>query len=182
MLLQEVFVRDDIKILTTLAARGSLQHAQYFDSGYLGGELLILSRFPIIYTRCCNLRCHMHASISPPLAGIAQFKASRMSPPRLSTLPATILCTWNADKGLVHIPRQLWMAGNRYHQYTASGSPVSVWEGDFYAGKGVAMACLTTPSGPLHVYNTHTCANYNHAFRHSDVAGVHYIIYYIIYY
>ncbi|KAK9901975.1 hypothetical protein WJX75_000009 [Coccomyxa subellipsoidea] len=109
VLLQEVFVRDDIQTLIILAARGSLQHAQYFDSGYLGGELLILSRYPITYTR--------------------------------------------------------------YHKYTASGSPISVWEGDFYAGKGVAMACLATPCGPLHVYNSHMNANYNHAFRHVDVAG-----------
>ncbi|CAL8466074.1 g5610 [Coccomyxa elongata] len=109
VLLQEVFVRSDVQTLITLAARGSLQHAQYFDSGYLGGELLILSRYPITYTR--------------------------------------------------------------YHKYTVSGSPISVWEGDFYAAKGVAMACLATPCGPLHVYNTHTNANYNHVFQHVDIEG-----------
>lgn len=48
---------------------------------------------------------------------------------------------------------------------------MSIWEGDFYAAKGVAMACLATPRGPLHVYNTHINANYNHLFKHSNVSG-----------
>lgn len=65
----------------------------------------------------------------------------------------------------------------RYHKYTVSGSPISVWEGDFYAAKGVAMACLATPCGPLHVYNTHTNANYNHVFQHVDIEGTFMYVY-----
>ena len=40
-----------------------------------------------------------------------------------------------------------------------------VWEGDFYAAKGVALACLGSPTGPLHVYTTHICANYAHSYE-----------------
>ena len=50
-LLQEVFVRSDAEHLMATAAQGSLKHAQYMYSGFLGGELLILSRWPILYTR-----------------------------------------------------------------------------------------------------------------------------------
>ena len=54
------------------------------------------------------------------------------------------------------------LPAHRYHRYSAGGSPVRVWEGDFYAAKGVALACLASPAGPLHVYNTHLAANYGH--------------------
>ena len=51
-LLQEVFVQADAERLAAAAAQGSLKYAQYMHSGFLGGELLILSRWPILYTRC----------------------------------------------------------------------------------------------------------------------------------
>ena len=51
VLLQEVFVKSDTEHLTATAAQCNLHHAQYLHSGFLGGELLILSRWPILYTR-----------------------------------------------------------------------------------------------------------------------------------
>jgi hypothetical protein len=51
VLLQEVFVQNDMHMLVKLAELGGLSHHQYFHSGCLGGELLILSRWPIVYTR-----------------------------------------------------------------------------------------------------------------------------------
>ncbi len=45
-------MRRDAAMLAAAGAQGSLKHAQYFASGYLGGELLILSRWPIQYIRC----------------------------------------------------------------------------------------------------------------------------------
>lgn len=59
----------------------------------------------------------------------------------------------------------------RFHRYTASGSPVRVWEGDFYAGKGVGMACIASPGGHIHVYNTHTAANYGHDYTRAEEKG-----------
>lgn len=52
VLLQEVFVKSDIEHLVATAAESPLKHFQYMHSGFLGGELLILSRWPILYTRC----------------------------------------------------------------------------------------------------------------------------------
>ena len=51
VVLQELFVKEDIKHLTATAAQGTLKHAQYMHSSFLGGELLILSCWPILYTR-----------------------------------------------------------------------------------------------------------------------------------
>ena len=51
VILQEVFVKEDIKYLSATAAQGTLKHAQYMHSSFLGGELLILSCWPILYTR-----------------------------------------------------------------------------------------------------------------------------------
>ena len=55
------------------------------------------------------------------------------------------------------------------------GPPEAVWQGDWIAGKGVGLACLDTPSGPVRVFNTHTCANYGHAYRHLDIHGRPYV-------
>lgn len=52
VLLQEVFVKSDIEHLVATAAESPLKYFQYMHSGFLGGELLILSRWPILYTRC----------------------------------------------------------------------------------------------------------------------------------
>ena len=51
------------------------------------------------------------------------------------------------------------------------GSPEAVWQGDWIAGKGVGLVCLDTPSGHVQVFNTHTCANYGHVYRHLDIHG-----------
>lgn len=57
VVLQEVFVGSDVDHLIAIAAEGSLKHSQYMHSGFLGGELLILSRWSILYTRSFPLRC-----------------------------------------------------------------------------------------------------------------------------
>ena len=57
VLLQEVFVGSDAAMLAAAGAQGALKHSQYFPSGYLGGELLILSRWPIQYTRSAPPAC-----------------------------------------------------------------------------------------------------------------------------
>ena len=51
VILQEVFLKEDIKHLSATAAQGTLKHAQYMHSSFLGGELLILSCWPILCTR-----------------------------------------------------------------------------------------------------------------------------------
>ena len=69
VLLQEVFVKADAVMLAAAAAQGPLKHSQYFPSGYLGGELLILSRWPIQYIRSApgmRMRLGMHAHTAPP--------------------------------------------------------------------------------------------------------------------
>ena len=38
-------------------------------------------------------------------------------------------------------------------------------------GKALAWFCLDTPQGTVQVYDTHTCANYGHSYRHIDVDG-----------
>lgn len=47
-----------------------------------------------------------------------------------------------------------------FHRYSASGPARRVWEGDYWAGKGVALARVETPSGMLDFYNTHAQAGY----------------------
>lgn len=47
-----------------------------------------------------------------------------------------------------------------YHRYSVSGPPQRIWEGDFWAGKGVALARIETPAGMLDFYNTHAQAGY----------------------
>ena len=48
-----------------------------------------------------------------------------------------------------------------FRQYTASNPWYKVWEGDWWAGKGVALARLALPDGgTLDFYNTHAQAGY----------------------
>ena len=47
-----------------------------------------------------------------------------------------------------------------FHRYSVSGPPHRVWEGDYWAGKGVALARVETPAGMLDFYNTHAQAGY----------------------
>lgn len=47
-----------------------------------------------------------------------------------------------------------------FHRYSVSGPPERVWEGDYWAGKGVALARIETPAGLLDFYNTHAQAGY----------------------
>ncbi len=60
---------------------------------------------------------------------------------------------------------------HRFHQFSVGGPPEAVWQGDWIAGKGIGLACLDTPQGRVHVYNTHTCANYGHGYQHVDADG-----------
>lgn len=50
-----------------------------------------------------------------------------------------------------------------FHRYMASGPARRVWEGDFWAGKGVALARIETPVGMLDFFNTHAQAGYGRA-------------------
>ena len=96
-LLQEVFVKDDTKHLIATAAQGTLKYAQYMHSGFLGGELLILSRWPILYTRSVATSQHLfwllwalHTSAHPT----RQSPCSVMYGSVIATLPSvsTSLC------------------------------------------------------------------------------------------
>ncbi len=48
----------------------------------------------------------------------------------------------------------------RFWPFRLSGHPRQVLQGDYYAGKGIGLARLQTPAGPLDVYNTHFVARY----------------------
>lgn len=50
-----------------------------------------------------------------------------------------------------------------FHRFTASGPARRVWEGDFWGGKGVALARVESPMGMLDIYNTHAQAGYGRA-------------------
>ncbi|MBI2435397.1 MAG: endonuclease/exonuclease/phosphatase family protein [Candidatus Hydrogenedentes bacterium] len=52
-----------------------------------------------------------------------------------------------------------------FHQYRASAPWYMIWEGDFWAGKGVALARLRLPdnTGFLDFFNTHAQAGYGNA-------------------
>ncbi len=45
-------------------------------------------------------------------------------------------------------------------RYSVSGLAWRVWEGDFWGGKGVALARVESPAGMLDIYNTHAQAGY----------------------
>lgn len=47
-----------------------------------------------------------------------------------------------------------------FHRYSISGPAQRIWEGDFWAGKGVALARIETPAGMLDFYDTHAQAGY----------------------
>jgi len=48
-----------------------------------------------------------------------------------------------------------------FHRYAASNPWYKVWEGDFWAGKGVGLARIALPDGrPFDFYNTHAQAGY----------------------
>lgn len=48
-------------------------------------------------------------------------------------------------------------------RYSISGPAYRIWEGDFWAGKGAALARIETPAGILDFYNTHAQAGYGRA-------------------
>ena len=52
----------------------------------------------------------------------------------------------------------------RFLEYQAAGDPALPTHGDYFAGKGVGMVRISTPAGPVQVFNTHTCANYKHSY------------------
>lgn len=45
-----------------------------------------------------------------------------------------------------------------FHPFTLAGPWWRVWEGDWWAGKGIALARIETPAGILDFYNTHAQA------------------------
>ncbi|MBP8132111.1 MAG: endonuclease/exonuclease/phosphatase family protein [Candidatus Hydrogenedentes bacterium] len=50
-----------------------------------------------------------------------------------------------------------------FHRYTASNEWFRLWEGDWWAGKGVALARIEHPAGIIDFYDTHAQANYGRA-------------------
>jgi sphingomyelin phosphodiesterase 2 len=56
-------------------------------------------------------------------------------------------------------------------QFTLKSRPERFWEGDFFAGKGIGMARLQTPHGPLDFYTLHPVAQY--APDDEDPYGAH---------
>ena len=52
---QEVFMKEDRYLLTEAAHDAKLKHSHFCEAGILHGELLLLSRFPILQVvRICN--------------------------------------------------------------------------------------------------------------------------------
>lgn len=53
-----------------------------------------------------------------------------------------------------------------FHRYSVSGNWYKLWEGDWWAGKGVALARIELPSGNGYVdfYNTHAQAGYGNPY------------------
>ncbi|MFA7693841.1 MAG: endonuclease/exonuclease/phosphatase family protein [Candidatus Hydrogenedentales bacterium] len=47
-----------------------------------------------------------------------------------------------------------------FHRYSEAAPAYRVWEGDYWAGKGAALARIETPAGMLDFYNTHAQADY----------------------
>lgn len=47
-----------------------------------------------------------------------------------------------------------------FQRFRLSGKPEKVRHGDYYAGKGIGLTRINTPSGVIDVYNTHTHAQY----------------------
>ncbi|KAJ9525799.1 hypothetical protein QJQ45_009322 [Haematococcus lacustris] len=66
--------------------------------------------------------------------------------------------------GLVTLSRHPILAWG-FQRYAASGDPAALLCGDFYAAKGVGWVLLSTPGGPMAVFNTHLHANYSHKVR-----------------
>ncbi|MFP4499855.1 MAG: endonuclease/exonuclease/phosphatase family protein [Candidatus Hydrogenedentota bacterium] len=50
-----------------------------------------------------------------------------------------------------------------FHRYTASNRWYHLWEGDWWAGKGIGVARIELPGGMLDFFNTHAQASYGRA-------------------
>lgn len=48
----------------------------------------------------------------------------------------------------------------RFREYRLCGLPERIDHGDYYGGKGVALATIDTAAGPVHVLDTHLIAHY----------------------
>ena len=48
VLLQEVFIQEDVANLVSAGKDGKLKHAHFFNGGMLLGELLILTAYPVV--------------------------------------------------------------------------------------------------------------------------------------
>jgi endonuclease/exonuclease/phosphatase family metal-dependent hydrolase len=48
-----------------------------------------------------------------------------------------------------------------FHPFTNKGKWYKIWQGDYWAGKGIAMTRLSTLGGELEFYNTHAQASYH---------------------
>jgi sphingomyelin phosphodiesterase 2 len=52
-----------------------------------------------------------------------------------------------------------------FHRYKAAGAWFKVWQGDWWAGKGVALARLKLPDGYIDFYDTHAQAGYGEPYH-----------------
>ena len=57
-----------------------------------------------------------------------------------------------------------------FHEFTNKGKWYKIWQGDYWAGKGIAMTRLSILGGELEFYNTHAQASY-HKEGESDEYG-----------
>ena len=97
--LQEVWMASDAALLAKLAAQGDLKYHHYFQGGIIGGELLTLSKHPIIevsvpFTRpayLLQIRCSHRSSGSVGLLDAC--KPDPLKQLIVNMHPSTYMCT-----------------------------------------------------------------------------------------
>lgn len=133
VVLQEVWVHDDVALLREHAARGPLRHAAHFQGGAIGAGLVVLSRHPILEVG--------------PQAGDGPAAVCGRCP------VFELACIW--EEGPVDVcvmnAGQLAVCGGHstssrrprcwpsclqvgFHPFAARGDPFRVLNGDFFAG------------------------------------------------
>lgn len=63
------------------------------------------------------------------------------------------------------------IAESFFHRFSVSNKWYHLWEGDFWAGKGIAVSRVKTPAGIIDVFNTHAQADYGMQ-RNVDVRAI----------
>ena len=57
-----------------------------------------------------------------------------------------------------------------FYRFRMGGKPEKFWRGDYFAGKGIGLARIDLPDGPINVFNCHTHAQYDHAIDNEYAA------------